>query len=192
MYNVELDQVLSEFKQVKSPDGKTYENYYINREGVIINCNRKTMRVQKPKVSSWGYYATGLRDRNGNRLHYEVHKLVAKTFIPNSKPTRKQVNHKDGNKLNNHVDNLEWCTQSENTQHAYDTELIKNVMKRFKVYKDEVFIGEFKKKKDLVDFISGETGLSKDYIRKFISGALLIKGNSELKRYKFVQLQTDL
>jgi hypothetical protein len=52
-----------------------------------------------------------------------LHRLVAQNFIPN--PEHKPVvNHKDGNKENNHVDNLEWVTYAENTQHAVDTGLI--------------------------------------------------------------------
>ena len=50
-----------------------------------------------------------------------IHRLVAQAFLPNEK---EQVNHKDGNKLNNHVDNLQWVTQSENMKHAYDTGLL--------------------------------------------------------------------
>ena len=52
---------------------------------------------------------------------YQLHILVAKVFIPN--PEKKQVNHIYGNKLNDKLTNLEWCTCSENSQHAHDTGL---------------------------------------------------------------------
>lgn len=68
------------------------------------------------------YYRVALC-RNGKKENVSVHRLVARTFIPNpeNKPC---VNHIDGNKHNNHVENLEWVTYSENTIHAYQTGLI--------------------------------------------------------------------
>ena len=64
-----------------------------------------------------------------NKSLYRMHILVARAFLPNfhNKP---HVNHKDGNWNNNRLYNLEWCTRSENMQHAYDTGLNKRKGKR--------------------------------------------------------------
>ena len=67
-------------------------------------------------------YTQACFSKAGKRKFFKVHRLVAAVFIPN--PSNKPyVNHKDGNKRNNRVDNLEWCTCSENHKHAYDTGL---------------------------------------------------------------------
>lgn len=78
-----------------------------------------------------GYYSVTIMKRT-----HMIHRLVAKAFIPNPE-NKPQVNHKDGNKLNNHYSNLEWCTAQENIQHAVRTGLNKGCLGIKKVYKDE-------------------------------------------------------
>jgi hypothetical protein len=85
---------------------------------------------KKLSVGKTGRYARCTLSKDGSPKSYSVHRLVALAFIPNPL-NLPQVNHKDGNKFNNHYSNLEWCTSSDNTKHAYDTGLInkKNVGK---------------------------------------------------------------
>lgn len=98
-----------------------FKDYYISNYGNVVSCKRKKPIILAPKVDKDGYYCVCLRKDNKNH-HYTIHRLVAIHFIDNlfDKPC---VNHKDGNKTNNLVTNLEWVTISENTKHAYDTGL---------------------------------------------------------------------
>jgi hypothetical protein len=101
-------------------DIKNFSNgYLIYSDGRIYS--EKTKRFIKQQVCNSGYYQVVLRVNNKS-VGYFIHRLVAKHFIENieNKPV---VNHKDGNKLNNCVDNLEWVTYSENSKHAYDNGL---------------------------------------------------------------------
>ena len=70
-----------------------------------------------------GYYRVELR-KKGKRFYLLVHRLVAENFIPNF-DNKLQVNHINGNRFDNRVENLEWCTQSYNIKHAYESGLMK-------------------------------------------------------------------
>ena len=86
--------------------------------------NKKTRLIRTPtKGENPGYYQVDLYKSDGKRHGYtkSIHRLVAEAFL--GKRENMQVNHIDGNKLNNKIDNLEWVTCSENIQHAYDTGL---------------------------------------------------------------------
>lgn len=91
------------------------------------NCNRgygviKEHFLKPNNHGTCGYYRVPLTNREHIRKYYLVHRLVAENFIENPK-NLPQINHKDGNKENNAVDNLEWCTVSFNIKHAYETGL---------------------------------------------------------------------
>lgn len=90
------------------------KGYFASPNGNIYNLHGDLMIGA---IDHCGYRHTILNRKNRN-----VHRVIAETFIPNPN-NLPCVNHKDGNKLNNSVDNLEWCTYSENTLHAYHTGL---------------------------------------------------------------------
>lgn len=91
---------------------KSIDRYVLNK--LTGNLNFKKSRELYSKHKSGYSQVTLMKD--GKPKIYKVHRLVAIHFISNPK-NKKFVNHKDGNRSNNHVDNLEWCTQWENNTH---------------------------------------------------------------------------
>ena len=94
-----------------------YPGYQISNCGNIFS--RKLERVITLHPDKDGYLRCGLYNNNIEK-HFRIHRLVATAFIPNPED-KPQVNHKDGNKANNNVSNLEWNTVAENNKHARET-----------------------------------------------------------------------
>jgi len=91
------------------------KEYEIHKNGSVFS--KKLGRSLKQSSTKQGYKKVSLC-KNGNQKTFKVHRLVAQAFIEN--PEKKiTVNHKDGNKINNNLNNLEWATYSENAIHAY-------------------------------------------------------------------------
>jgi hypothetical protein len=104
--------------------GKDLGDYYlVSNTGEIKGV--KTGKIRKKNINHEGYYfvcvSLGSRDI---KPCIKVHRAVAETFLENME-NLPDINHKDGNKLNNHINNLEFCTHQYNILHAYKNELIK-------------------------------------------------------------------
>ena len=126
-------------------DGKE-THFLISSYGRIKNLKTQHWKhggMLKPKLNkTTGYYRWTI-SINNVQTDYYVHRLVAETFIPNPQ-NKEQVNHIDGDKSNNCVDNLEWTTPKENTQHAFNNGLVPTE-KAVIVYKiNGEYVGNYK------------------------------------------------
>lgn len=120
---------------------KGYEELYeISSYGnICIKTKKKLLKLNK---NSRGYIVITFT-KNKIQKSYSVHRLVAEAFIPNPE-NKPQVNHINGDKTDNRVENLEWCTGSENMQHCYKNNLQKKRFKRVNQYTlDNCFVKQW-------------------------------------------------
>lgn len=104
-------------------DIRGYEGLYsIDRAGNVFSKQSSgESRLIKPWDNGTGYVKVNLY-KDGAVKKYYVHRLVADAFIPNPNGLS-EVNHRNGDKYNNSVDNLEWCSRVQNVEHSFDTHL---------------------------------------------------------------------
>jgi Mor family transcriptional regulator len=170
-----------------------YEEYYeVSNYGNIRSKDRMVWRgkagfykmegkeLTKSKTST-GYWKIGLF-KDKKRKEFKIHRLVAFAFIdnPENKPN---INHIDGNPLNNHVLNLEWCTQSENMKHAYETGLRET---NFHKYKNEILLEYITNNNIGINVLCEKYQCSHSSITKFLrSKGVRIRTNREIQnKYK--------
>ena len=110
---------------------QNFEDYSIDEFGNVYSNKYNKHKILKQQYHCKGYKVVTLVKRELKKT-LKVHRLVAQAFIPNPL-NKEQVNHKDGNKENNHILNLEWATQSENQLHAHKTGLMDNKIEKLKL-----------------------------------------------------------
>ena len=130
------DEFVNYIKQNGLPDGINFDHdlegsemwkdvedykglYKISTYGRVLSLPRNTTKggILKPTKTLSGLVVNLRNCKNNTKT--TIHRLLSKAFIPNPK-NKKQVNHKDGNRWNNHINNLEWVTPSENVKHSHD------------------------------------------------------------------------
>lgn len=146
------------WKDVKGYEGR----YKVSNLGNVKSLLGRKERVLRPLNQSKGYYKVILYNK-GNRENRCIHRLVAESFISN--PENKiDVNHKDGNKHNNNVSNLEWNTRSENMKHAYRIGIISISKKQSEDFKKRIMNSIKRKTKKVIQY-----DLNNKYIKKWNS-----------------------
>lgn len=163
-------------------------HHYIDDKGNVFNL--KTNRVLKPYKGKNGYMMVDMWENNKPNKRY-IHRLLGQAFLPNLE-NKRTINHIDGNKLNNDLSNLEWATDSENMQHAYNHNLnqqtkvnltennLKEIWKRF--LNHETFTSMLK------DYDIAATTMS-NYIAQFVKQNNL---EEEYKKEKLYQHKSRL
>lgn len=150
---------------------ENYPDYDIRSYGRVKSYKRSNGRLMSLSSDGQGYLKVNF-DIGGKNKSIKVHRLVASAFLKEVKG-KNYVNHKDGNKKNNHISNLEWVTPSENTRHAFDNGL--NVARKCedhplaKLRKDDVLeIRQLAKCNVPVKSIASRFDISDNHTRQII------------------------
>jgi len=152
---------------------RDFYGYNIDRSGQVTN--RNTGKQVKPQENNCGYMRVQLC--NGSlKPRFFVHRIVAELFIPNPL-NLPQVNHKDGDKKNNHVSNLEWVSASDNRKHSFrelgenptrvcgtDNGVCKVTIEQIQQAKNAVESGR------LIKDVAAGLGLNRKYLGALLSG----------------------
>jgi hypothetical protein len=189
---------------------KGFEHYLISKDGKVFNTRgangllRNGPRELKSHPNkNTGYHSVVLRAKNLKPISKNVHRLVAEHYIPNP-DNKPQVNHKDGNKNNNSISNLEWMTHSENQRHAWEIGLLNNEtynkktiairndkvllnqgLEHYKLYQNIGYVMNMWSVKSyhIVKKLLVENGVDMNTHRKYHTGSLTPLAEQEIKNY---------
>lgn len=146
--------------------------YQVSNLGNVKSYKQNKIKYLNKRITPKGYIEFKLT-KNGKSNYYKAHRLVAQAFIPNPN-NLPQVNHIDCNKQNNCIDNLEWCTNSENQIHAYKNGLQPKRCglnsSRCRAVNQYTITGEFIKHWDYIKQASDALNIPHNYIVRCCRG----------------------
>lgn len=163
-------------QEIWKPIAECNGEYYVSNCGRVKSLKFGKERILKQATNQNGYLFIIIHRKNHKQRYSKIHRLVALAFIPN--PNNKpQVNHKDGDKCNNHIDNLEWVTNSENIKHAWDNGLNEKI--------------RIAKSKPVTDILTGKNYESlaiacKNINESYMRHAMRIYQKSKLQRFFYL------
>jgi hypothetical protein len=159
---------------------KGFEEYYaVSNIGRVLS----TKKTYPKEIRSWttnsGYLQVNL-SKNGKRYHKNIHNLVAEAFIPKAKGEN-CVNHKNFDKSDNRVENLEWCTHKENTKHAVLNGRVGNTPLKVRCKNGHLYTPE-----NTYYYPNSTTKYKLGYKRECRTCSQVYKRNYEIKRRMFI------
>ena len=152
--------------------------YEINKNGEVRNAKNKNTLVGD--INNCGYYRVSLYNQGQSKKYFR-HRLVAEHFL--DKPEGKDfVNHIDGDKSNNNLENLEWVSQSENEKHAFENGLKQKTNKPFII---EFVNGDIKEYENQY-VCAKEIGCSQSSVKNWLNGQRNPRPNYGIKKIYFI------
>lgn len=161
MKNINFAPFLEKDEKIKPI--KDHEDYYVSSYGKIFSTKQGYIRQLKPFLDGKGNYRIIRLDYK----KYLLHRIVAINFIPNPK-NLPEVNHKDKNKQNCKVDNLEWCTRKENLYDSYKTMSPVRNCRYCKLYKNDILIDRFESILAAARYANKKYGASYSSLAKYL------------------------
>ena len=153
-----------------------FEDYMVSSDGKVWSLKKGKKKELKPKTDSCGYLLVRLYI-NGRQVHKYIHRLVAEAFISNP-DNLPQVNHKDENKTNNCVDNLEWCTAEYNNNYGTHNEKVGKALGKAVVCLETGVVYPSTHE------VSRKTGIKLPSISKCLNGRYKTAGGYQWARFK--------